>query len=248
MNSKWRVPVVVASLLLAVGMACGFSVNPGEQTSPEEGSFDAEGKPISPTPTVTPTETPTLTVTPVPLTNTPRPTATPSPSVTPTITNTPGSGGFPPILLTVGPIVVPINPTLDYTADPNYGEGNLSAGYVPDPYSVGLTSGGDVDVSYLGGGCSGYATSNPDFRLNYAAGGSSLLRFYFIGSNGDTTMVVNDPYGNYYCVDDSFGTLNPTIDFSNPTGGTYDVWIGSYASGTFVSGTLYITELSGNHP
>ena len=42
-------------------------------------------------------------------------------------------------------------------------------------------------------------------------------------------MVVNDPYGNFYCVDDSFGTVNPTIDFNNPAGGSYDIWIGSYA-------------------
>jgi hypothetical protein len=50
---------------------------------------------------------------------------------------------------------------------------------------------------------------------------------------------------NFYCVDDSFGTVNPIIDFSNRPGGTYDVWI---ASNTTVSGTLYLTENSGNHP
>jgi hypothetical protein len=61
-------------------------------------------------------------------------------------------------------------------------------------------------------------------------------------------MVVNDPYGNFYCVDDSFGTVNPTIDFNNPAGGTYDVWIDSYAANTTISGTLYITEKSSNHP
>ena len=59
-------------------------------------------------------------------------------------------------------------------------------------------------------------------------------------------MVVNDPYGNFYCVDDSFGTVNPTIDFNNPAGGTTDVWVGSYASGTGRSGTFYVTENSGN--
>ena len=61
-------------------------------------------------------------------------------------------------------------------------------------------------------------------------------------------MVVNDPYGNFYCVDDSFGTVNPTIDFNNPAGGSYDVWIASYSAQATISGTLYITENSGNHP
>jgi hypothetical protein len=132
--------------------------------------------------------------------------------------------------------------------NPNYGEANLSAGFSPDPYSVGMTSGGNVDVSYLGSSCAGFATSAPDLRINFGGGGASLLRIYFIGSSGDTTMIVNDPYGNFYCVDDSFGTVNPAIDFNNPAGGSYDIWVGSYASGAFVSGTLYITQNSGNHP
>ena len=158
---------------------------------------------------------------------------------------------FPPIVAVtlVAPIqVVPINPNLDYTASANYGEANLSAGFSPDPYSVGMTSGGGVDVSYLGGSCSGFATSHPDLRINFGGGGASLLRIYFVGTNGDATMVVNDPYGNFYCVDDSFGTVNPSIDFNNPAGGSYDIWVASYAANTTISGTLCITENSGNHP
>ncbi len=188
-------------------------------------------------------------------TNKPKKTKTPKPSDTPippTATHVVGTLRVrPPILnLTlVGPIqVVPVNPKLDYTANGNYGEANLSAGFTPDPYSVGMTSGGNVNVSYLGSSCSGFATTSPDLRINYGGGGSSLLRIYFVGSNGDATMIVNDPYGNFYCVDDSFGTVNPTIDFNNPAGGTYDVWIGSYAANTSLSGTLYITQASGNHP
>lgn len=154
--------------------------------------------------------------------------------------------------LSLGPlpslILVTLAPSrLDYTAAPNYGEATLSAGFVPYPYSVGMTSGGSVDVSYLGGSCAGFATSPPDLRVNFGGGGG-LLRVYFVGNSGDTTMIVNDPFGNFYCVDDSFGTVNPTIDFNNPSGGSYDIWVGSYASGTFVSGTLYLTENSANHP
>ncbi|MFN8452124.1 MAG: SH3 domain-containing protein [Anaerolineae bacterium] len=195
-------------------------------------------------PTATYTYTPTNTTTVEP---TFTPTATLTPSITPTFS---GTLHFPPIRVTLlAPIeIVPLIPKLDYTASPNYGEANLSAGFSPDPYSVGMTSGGNVDVSYLGGSCAGFATSAPDLRINFGGGGSSLLRIYFIGSSGDATIVVNDPYGNFYCVDDSFGTVNPTIDFNNPAGGSYDVWVGSYASGTYISGTLYLTENSGNHP
>ncbi|HML25047.1 MAG TPA: hypothetical protein PKD09_25565 [Aggregatilinea sp.] len=102
-------------------------------------------------------------------------------------------------------------------------------------------------MSYLGGGCSGFTTSAPTFSFNYTAGAFPTLRFYFIGS-GDTTMVINAPSGSFYCVDDSFGTLNPTIDFNSPSSGRYDIWVGSYAMGTTASGTLYATENTGNHP
>ncbi len=141
-----------------------------------------------------------------------------------------------------------ISQKLDYSASANYGEANLSAGFSPDPYSVGMTTGGPVDVSYLGSSCTGFASVHPDLRINFSGGGSPLLRIYFTGSSGDAAMVVNDPYGNFYCVDDSFGTVNPTIDFNNPAGGSYEVWTVSYAANTLISGTLRITENSGNHP
>lgn len=200
--------------------------------------------------------TPTNTIIPSnPPTDKPKKTKTPKPSDTPappSATHVVGTLKIrPPFigLTLVGPIqVVPVNPKLDYQANANYGEANLSTGFSPDPYSVGMTTGGNVDVSYLGGSCSGFATAAPDLRINFGGGGSSLLRIYFIGSNGDPAMVVNDPYGNFYCVDDSFGTVNPTIDFNNPAGGSYDVWIASYAANATISGALHISENSGNHP
>ncbi len=139
---------------------------------------------------------------------------------------------------------------LDYTLDPNYGAASISSGFTPDPQSVSITSGGPVDISALGlgSGCGGYATSSPDFEVTYTAGGFSLLRFYFVSTSGDTTLVINGPNGTWYCVDDSYGTLNPTVDFQNPSSGVYDVWVGSYSSDTFAAGTLFITELDSNHP
>ena len=137
---------------------------------------------------------------------------------------------------------------LDYSQEPNYGSTALTSGFAPDPVSVSVTSGGDVDASYLGSGCSGYATSAPDFGVNYTSGAFPTLRFYFVASSGDTTLIINSPNGTWYCVDDSFGTLNPTIDFQAPSSGRYDVWVGSYSSGDFVSGTLYVTENTSNHP
>lgn len=219
-------------------------------------------KPATHTPTLTTptlTSTPTSTLTIKPTKKPPTDTATLPPTPTPTLTSVPSTlTATTGLLHVIVPIthlkkpvhlIVPPAPQhLDYTASSNYGEANLSAGFAPDPYTVGMTISGDADVSYLGNACSGFTTVAPDLRVNFGGGGVSLLRFYFIASNGDTKIIVNDPYGNYYCVDDSFGTVNPTIDFNNPTGGTYDIWVGGSTSGTAFSGTLYITEGSGNHP
>ena len=93
----------------------------------------------------------------------------------------------------------------------------------------------------------GVATAAPDFSVNYVKGAFPTLRFYFVAA-GDSTMIVNDPSGVFRCNDDSFGTLNPTIDYSSPSSGRYDIWVGSFSSGSFPSGTLYVTESTGNHP
>ena len=132
---------------------------------------------------------------------------------------------------------------LDFGASPNYGSVSLSAGFTPDPSSTSITSGGSVSVSYLGSGCTGYATTSPDFRINWS-GSSSRLRIFFVASGGeDTTLIVNDAGGGWHCNDDSAG-LDPMVELTNPAAGQIDVWVGSYASGDFVSGTLYVSELS----
>ncbi len=112
---------------------------------------------------------------------------------------------------------------------------------------VSVTGGGPASVSYLGSGCSGHTTVAPTYSVNYTSGSFSLLRFYYIG-DGDATMIVNSPSAAFPCVDDSFGTLNPTVDFNTPSSGRYDIWIGTFASGDSSAGTLYVTENSGNHP
>lgn len=140
--------------------------------------------------------------------------------------------------------------TLDPTLPANYQEFALTSGFLPDPWSAHGTSGGIVEVSYLGGGCNGWASRAPDFQLDYTAANASL-RFYFIADNAgdDTTLIVNDPLGNWACNDDSYGGRNPTVDFTGTApDGIYDIWIGSYAQGTNIQGTLYITELDANHP
>jgi hypothetical protein len=201
--------------------------------------------------------TPTSTIVPsIPPTNKPKKTKTPKPSDTPvssTSIKVPGTFVFHPPIINVtldGSVqAVPVKPTLDTTHGPTFGGDDISVGFSPDPdwtYMGG--TGGTVDVSYLGGGCSGFAAAPDDHRIKLTGGGINLLRIYFIGLNGDPAMVVKDPYGNFYCADNSFGTVSPTIDFSNPAEGTYFVWIARDAASISIRGTLYITDKSRNHP
>jgi serine protease Do len=69
---------------------------------------------------------------------------------------------------------------LDLTQEANFGEVALQAGFTPDPHQVEIVSGGSVDVSSggYGSGCTGYATSAPDFRLDWS-GSATSLRIYF---------------------------------------------------------------------
>lgn len=233
-------PDVTAKPVAEVGASIDPTTGPKRTKKPRRPRDTAPRATTAPndTPSHLPTMEPTAAPTDMP------PGATVDPNATPFCCLT---FRIPPIDIASGLVLEPVDPTtLDYTQSPTYGQATLGSGFAPDPYSVGMTAGGPVNVGYLGSGCTGFAREAPDLRVAYT-GGAGLLRLYFIGS-ADSTVIVNDPFGNFYCVDDSFGTLNPTIDFNNPAGGAYDIWIGTYATATSISGTLYVTGDSGNHP
>ena len=135
---------------------------------------------------------------------------------------------------------------LDFAASPYYGSAELSAGFTPDPHTVTISAGGSVDVSsaQYGNECNGYASSAPDYQLNWS-GDTASLQLYFVAANitDDATLIVNNPDGTWLCNDDSETSLNPGVTISNPGAGRYDIWVGSYAQGEFISGDLNITEL-----
>ncbi|MHA6287614.1 peptidase S1 [Maricaulis sp. CAU 1757] len=132
----------------------------------------------------------------------------------------------------------------DYTQAPTFGSANLSAGFTPDPYAVNITAGGNIDASQWGNGCAGMVANAPDFRLQYSAGSYPLS----IGaiSDADTTLIINGPDGQWYCDDDSGGDLDPLLTWGNPPSGQYDIWIGTYGSGSDLApATIIISELGG---
>lgn len=134
---------------------------------------------------------------------------------------------------------------LDFSEPPTFGSANLSSGFLPDPYTVSMISGGEVDVGPLGGGCVGYAAVAPDFRLHWSGTGSQLRVMFIADDGGDTTLLVNQPDTSWRCNDDAAaGTLDPMVTIDGPMEGQYDIWVGSFDAGSYIAGTLYITELS----
>ncbi len=128
--------------------------------------------------------------------------------------------------------------------DTTYGSIRLAAGFSDDPYIVQITSGGNVNANSISDGCSGYVGNTPDFRLHWT-GKTSELRIFFESeySFEDTTIIIKLPNGQYLCNDDAIDDgLDPMVIISGASGGTYDIWVGSYEEDDYIDGKLYITE------
>lgn len=154
----------------------------------------------------------------------------------------------------IGELIIPGNnpgSILDVTGSPHYGSAELAAGFVPDPRVVNVSAGGSVDVAsaQLGDDCRGFASIAPDFQLNWS-GESSNLHIYFVArvAGNDATLIINNPNGRWLCNDDSPSSLNPGITINSPPAGRYDIWVGAYSQGEFISGKLSISELSPEFP
>lgn len=128
------------------------------------------------------------------------------------------------------------------SAEPNYGEVRLQAGFTPDPRVVALRAGGDLPASRIRADCRGFVTDAPDLKLHYDAGSFPLI--ISVAAAADTTLVVNGPDGAWHCDDDGgVNGLNPSIRFDNPRGGRYDIWIGTYRAGATQDARLHISEV-----
>lgn len=114
---------------------------------------------------------------------------------------------------------------------------SLSAGFLPDPETFDIISGGSEDASRLGGACVGMIAASPDVVLDFRSNGGPLS--FGVIADVDTSLVINGPDGRYYCVDDVNG-LNPSLGWDSAPSGQYDIWVG--AVGESGRSTLVITE------
>ena len=133
--------------------------------------------------------------------------------------------------------------SLDVTADEAVsGSQTLDPGFEPDPVTVSVQAGGDVDFSTLslGSECVGWAVARPDVIVNLTGSGTRL-RFY-ASSSSDTALAVLDPNDGWHCNDDTDGN-NPDVTVAPSVPGTYRVWVTSHSEET-ADATLGITEVA----
>ncbi|WP_300543789.1 hypothetical protein [Maricaulis sp.] len=131
---------------------------------------------------------------------------------------------------------------LDWTLASNYGGVSLEGGFSPDPYLVDLVAGGPLEAeSAADQSCRGHVTQAPDFELTFEPGALDL--YISVLSDSDTTLVINDPSGNWVCNDDGSSGVNPGVHFEQPQAGVYDIWVGTYWSGEGADAQLAISEL-----
>ena len=115
--------------------------------------------------------------------------------------------------------------------EPLYGSSALTSGFIEDPLVVILEAGGPDSVALLNNECLGYISNDQaDYVIKYEAGNSELG--FFVDSDIDTTLIINDPRGNWQCNDDAdvLPGTNAGISFNTPVSGNYHIWVGSYSS------------------
>ncbi len=115
---------------------------------------------------------------------------------------------------------------VDVNTAPNYGTLTLGSGFTPDPRTLRLTSGGEVDAATLQPGCTGFISRAPDVRIAYQAG-SLPLTFAAVG--GTVSLLINGPDGRWHCT--PLSSTGAAYRFANPRSGRYEIWVGAPRGG-----------------
>ncbi|MCA9563457.1 MAG: hypothetical protein KC561_08205 [Myxococcales bacterium] len=127
--------------------------------------------------------------------------------------------------------------TLDHLGDMT-----LTRGFNPDPVVRSGSAEGNLDASTLangfGGHCVGLVTARPNHLVTLSDSFSNLR--VRVRAEEDTTLVVRDPSGVFWCNDDRYGD-DPAM--SGPwMAGTWRIWVGRLESGLPATYTIEFTE------
>lgn len=153
----------------------------------------------------------------------------------------------PPVVVAPPPVVVAPPPSVGLLLNSgraNFGSITLYGSQLAQPYSMQVVSGGNIDASRVGlpSNCRGFVTQNPDVIVQYQQPGRQLG--FFAEAQGDTTLVVRGPNGQWWCSDDEGGNRNPLIAMVNAQPGQYEVWVGSYNAGQQIQSRFVVYDPS----
>ncbi|MEQ8435778.1 MAG: hypothetical protein RIA71_16225 [Oceanicaulis sp.] len=117
---------------------------------------------------------------------------------------------------------------------------SLEPGFAPDMGRITVTAGGPAEPVNTGEAwCPGSYTNAPSVELSWAGGPLSVST----EGDGDTTLAVNLPNGDWICDDDGGEGLLSRLDLSGDAG-VYDIWVGTFG-GDEAPAVLQIDEPRG---
>lgn len=118
----------------------------------------------------------------------------------------------------------------------------------PDPLTLEVPDhpSGSAQGRMVSPSCNGVVSSRPDLIVRLPAA-LPFLRTYAT-STTDTVLMVHTPEGSWRCNDDSYGGINPTVDLRDASAGQYEIWLGSYRTGSNFAGQLHLTLSDSRHP
>jgi hypothetical protein len=110
------------------------------------------------------------------------------------------------------------------------------------PYTADIVAGGDLpafDVELGNELCTGFITPEPTVAFSWTGDDGTLG--VMVEADEDTTLIVRDAEGTYYCNDDAGGAdnLNPALNLTAASG-DYQVWVGSFDPDVQPQGTLTV--------
>jgi hypothetical protein len=119
------------------------------------------------------------------------------------------------------------------------------------PLTAQVTAEGDLPAPELATGdtyCGGLITVAPSYAFDWTGQAKAVGVMY--EGDGDATLIVRTPDGNFVCSDDAAGSanLNPLVILNNPAAGRYLVWVGRTNPDKPVTGKLTVASTADLKP
>ncbi len=131
----------------------------------------------------------------------------------------------------------------DFNLPPTSGAISLRTGFTPDPVTVRVIGGGDIDADAAleAARCAGFIDEAPTFSLNFTAGLQGWPLILRAQSETPFTLLVNDPLTNWSCRGSEDGQA--AVTYLLPLSGRYDIWVGNAESDETFEAALGISEI-----